>query len=182
MRKRFLAQIVLVTTIAAFGLTGCKNHPIKGSGSNGSGAENGVPPLGSGPGDGVTSGNGNGMRPEGMSGELAHGQFAPVYFDYDSARIKPSEDPKLQAVSAYLKANPGKLVVEGHCDERGTAEYNRALGERRALAAREELVKEGADGSRITTISYGSDRPADMGHDEAAWSKNRRCEFVVVNQ
>jgi peptidoglycan-associated lipoprotein len=72
--------------------------------------------------------------------------------------------------------------VEGHCDERGTAEFNRALGERRALAAREELVKQGADGSRITTISYGSDRPADMGHDEAAWSKNRRCEFVVVNQ
>lgn len=180
MRKKFLAQIILTAVVAAFGLTGCKNKNATGSGTKQPGAESGVPPLG-GPGSDVTSGNG--VRPEGLSGsDLAHGQFAPVYFDYDSARIRPSEDPKLQAVAAYLKSNPGKLVVEGHCDERGTAEFNRALGERRALAAREELVKQGADGSRITTISYGSDRPADMGHDEAAWSKNRRCEFVVVNQ
>jgi peptidoglycan-associated lipoprotein len=181
MRKKFLAQIILVVTVAAVGLTGCKNHPLNGSGSKGSGSEPGVPPL-NGSGSDITSSGGNGSRPDGMTGELNHGQFAPVYFDFDSARIRPSEDPKLQTVSAYLKANPGKLVVEGHCDERGTAEFNRALGEKRALAAREELVKQGADGSRITTISYGSDRPADMGHDEAAWSKNRRCEFVVVNQ
>jgi peptidoglycan-associated lipoprotein len=180
MRKKFLAQIILVTTVAAFGFTGCKNKTGTGSGSKQPGAENGVPPLGV-PGSDITSGNG--VRPEGLNGgELAHGQFVPVYFDYDSARIRPSEDAKLQAVAAYLKSNPGKLVVEGHCDERGTAEFNRALGEKRALAAREELVKQGADGSRITTISYGSDRPADMGHDEASWSKNRRCEFVVVNQ
>jgi peptidoglycan-associated lipoprotein len=182
MRNKFLTQIILTTVIAAFGLTGCKNKTGTHGGANGSGTESGVPPLG-GPGSDVTSGNGNGIRPEGISGsDLSHGQFAPVYFDYDSSRIRPSEDPKLQAVAAYLKSNPGKLVVEGHCDERGTAEFNRALGERRALAAREELVKDGADGSRITTISYGSDRPADMGHDEAAWAKNRRCEFSVVSQ
>ena len=180
MRKKFLGQIVLVFLVAAFGLTGCKNKTGTGSGSKQPGAENGVPPLGSG--TDITSTGGNGDRPGGMTGELNHGQFAPIYFDYDSARVRPSEDPKLQTVAAYLKSNPGKLVVEGHCDERGTAEFNRALGEKRALAAREELVKQGADGSRITTISYGSDRPADMGHDEAAWSKNRRCEFVVVNQ
>ena len=113
---------------------------------------------------------------------LRHGQFAPVLFDYDSARIRPSEVSKLETVAAYVKSNPGKLVIEGHCDERGTAEYNRALGERRALAAREELVKLGVDSSRMSTISYGKDRPAEMGHDEAAWAKNRRCEFVVVNQ
>ena len=181
MRKRFLVQIILATAVAVFGLTGCKNKTGTGSGAKQAGAEGGVPPLGSG--TDITSTGGNGVRPEGFAGgELKTGQFAPVYFDYDSARIRPSEDSKLQAVAAYLKSNPGKLVVEGHCDERGTAEFNRALGERRALAAREELVKQGADGSRITTISYGSDRPADMGHDEAAWSKNRRCEFVVVNQ
>ncbi|MGO9528724.1 MAG: OmpA family protein [Verrucomicrobiia bacterium] len=110
------------------------------------------------------------------------GQFAAVLFDYDSARIRPSEQSKLEAVAAYMKANPGKLVVEGHCDERGTAEYNRALGERRAIAARDELVKLGVDTSRMSTISYGKDRPADPGHDEMAWGKNRRCEFVVVNQ
>jgi peptidoglycan-associated lipoprotein len=179
MRKKFLAQIILATVIAAFGLTGCKNKNGTGAGSKEPGAESGVPPLGGGPG-GVGSLDGN--RPVGFKGEPVKGQFAIVYFDYDSARIRPSEDSKLQAVAAYLKSNPGNLVVEGYCDERGTAEFNRALGERRALAAREELVKQGADGSRITTISYGSDRPADMGHDEAAWSKNRRCEFGIVNQ
>jgi peptidoglycan-associated lipoprotein len=181
MRKRFLVQIILATVVAAFGLTGCKNKTGTGSGANKTGTDTGVPPLG--PGSDITSSGGNGIRPDGLGGgELKAGQFAAVYFDYDSARIRPSEDSKLQAVAAYLKSNPGKLVVEGHCDERGTAEFNRALGERRALAAREALVKQGADGSRITTISYGSDRPADVGHDEAAWSKNRRCEFVVVNQ
>jgi peptidoglycan-associated lipoprotein len=179
MRKKFLSQVILVTVVAAFGLTGCKSKNGTGSGGKGSGTEGSVPPLGSGPDGGVTSGNGG--RPDG-TGEPVKGQFAIVYFDYDSARIRPSEDSKLQAVAAYLKSNPGKLVVEGYCDERGTAEFNRALGERRALAAREELVKQGADGSRITTISYGSDRPADMGHDEAAWAKNRRCEFGTVSQ
>jgi peptidoglycan-associated lipoprotein len=179
MRKRFLVQIILATAVAAFGLTGCKNKNGTASGSKEPGAESGVPPLGGGTG-GV--GSSDGSRPVGFKGEPVKGQFAIVYFDYDSARIRPSEDSKLQAVAAYLKSNPGNLVVEGYCDERGTAEFNRALGERRALAAREELVKQGADGSRITTISYGSDRPADMGHDEAAWSKNRRCEFGIVNQ
>jgi peptidoglycan-associated lipoprotein len=116
------------------------------------------------------------------AGGLQHGQFAAVLFDYDSARIRPSEISKLEAVAAYLRSNPGKLVIEGHCDERGTAEYNRALGERRALAARDELVKLGIEASRMSTISYGKDRPVDMGHDEAAWAKNRRCEFVVVSQ
>ena len=181
MRKKFLAQIVLTSLVAAFAFTGCKSKTGTGSnGSAGPGSEAGVPPLGGEAGINGTAGNG--ARPDGLTGDLQHGQFAPVYFDFDSARIRPSEDSKIATVAAYLKANPGKLVVEGHCDERGTAEFNRALGERRALAAREELVKQGADGSRITTISYGSDRPADTGHDEAAWSKNRRCEFVVVNQ
>jgi peptidoglycan-associated lipoprotein len=176
MRNRFLVQIVLVSLVAAVGLTGCGFTKKKKSGT-GSGSESGVPPLGAGGETGV------GDRPMvGGAGSLQHGQFAPVMFDYDSARIRPSEISKLEAVAAYLKSNPGKLVIEGHCDERGTAEYNRALGERRALAARDELDKLGIDSSRMSTISYGKDRPVDMAHDEAAWAKNRRCEFVVVSQ
>jgi peptidoglycan-associated lipoprotein len=178
MRKKFLAQIILAGVVATFTFTGCHRGTGAG-GANGAGAngESGVPPIGSGDGASV------GSRPVDVGGgDLPHGQFAPVLFDYDSARIRPSEEPKLQTVSAYLKSNPGKLVVQGYCDERGTEEYNRALGERRALAAREELVKLGADTSRITTISYGSEKPSDPGHDESAWSKNRRCEFAVVNQ
>ena len=176
MRNRFLAQIVLVACIAAFGLTGCKNPPWKKkAGGSASGSESGVPPLGAGGESAI------GDRPI-AGGAWQHGQFAPVLFDYDSARIRPSEVSKLETVAAHMKSNPGKLVIEGHCDERGTAEYNRALGEHRALAAREELVKLGVDSSRMSTVSYGKDRPAEMGHDEAARAKNRRCEFVVVNQ
>lgn len=178
MRKKFLVQIILVGIAAAFALTGC-HHGTGGKTSDTAGPNGESPIPGGGPG---SDANAIGVRPANLSGDLAHGQFAPVLFDYDSARIRPSEESKLQTVAAYLKSNPGKLVIEGHCDERGTAEYNRALGERRALAAREDLVKLGADTSRITTISYGSERPSDTGHDEGAWSKNRRCEFVVVNQ
>jgi peptidoglycan-associated lipoprotein len=106
-----------------------------------------------------------------------------VYFDFDSSVIKLGEKPKVAAVADYLKANSAKAVrVEGNCDERGTEEYNRALGERRALAVREELIRLGIDPSRVDTISYGEDRPAVVGHDEAAWSKNRRDDFVVLSK
>ena len=104
-----------------------------------------------------------------------------VLFDFDSSVIKASEKPKAAAVADYLKANKGKAVrVEGNCDERGTEEYNRSLGERRALAVREELIRLGIDPTRADTISYGKDRPVAQGHDEAAWKQNRRDDFVVL--
>ena len=104
-----------------------------------------------------------------------------VYFDYDSSVIKPSEKTKVGAVADYLKSNSANAVkIEGHCDERGTEEYNRSLGERRALALREELVGLGTDATRVDTISYGKDRPASPGHDEAAWKQNRRGVFIVL--
>ncbi len=104
-----------------------------------------------------------------------------VYFDFDSAVVKGSEKSKVSAVADYLKANPAAAVrVEGNCDERGTEEYNRSLGERRALAVREELVALGIAPTAVDTISYGKDRPADPGHDEAAWKMNRRDDFIVL--
>src|SRR6266550_6134248 len=104
-----------------------------------------------------------------------------VHFDYDSPVVKSSEKPHVQAVADYLKGAPGDaLLIEGHCDERGTEEYNRALGERRALALREALIAMGADGMKITTISYGKDRKIDLGNSEASHAKNRRGEFVVL--
>jgi peptidoglycan-associated lipoprotein len=103
-----------------------------------------------------------------------------VHFDLDSSAVKASEKPKVAAVAEYLKANPKDAVeIEGHCDERGTEEYNRALGERRALAVREELIRLGIDGMLIDTTSYGKDRPIETLHSEAAYSKNRRGEFVL---
>jgi len=105
-----------------------------------------------------------------------------VYFEFDRSTVKEGERAKVEAVAAYLKTAPADnaLLVEGHCDERGTEEYNRALGERRALALREYLINLGIGAERIRTISYGKDKPLEAGHDEAAWSKNRRGEFLLL--
>src|SRR5262252_4920528 len=103
-----------------------------------------------------------------------------VHFDYDSSAVKPGEKSKVKAVADYLKANMADaLEIEGHCDERGTEEYNRSLGDRRALALREQLVSLGIDPMRVDTISYGKDRPVDTGKSDAAHRKNRRGEFVL---
>ena len=105
-----------------------------------------------------------------------------VYFDFDSAVIKTSEKPKIETVATYLKGNAANAVkVEGHCDERGTEEYNRSLGDRRALAVREELMRLGLAPDRIDTVTFGKDRPADTAHNDAAWKKNRRGVFVVLS-
>lgn len=111
------------------------------------------------------------------------GAFAAntIHFDYDKSIVKASELGKLQPVIAALKASPqNKLLIEGHCDERGTEEYNRALGERRALAIRERLAKSGISPDRLRTMSYGEDKPAELGHTESAWAKNRRGELVLL--
>ncbi len=106
-----------------------------------------------------------------------------VYFDYDSYRVTGAGRDALNSNIAWLKSNPNATVqVEGHCDERGTTEYNLALGERRANAARDYMVKSGISRSRISVISYGEERPADPGHDESAWSKNRRAAFVILTK
>jgi peptidoglycan-associated lipoprotein len=102
-----------------------------------------------------------------------------VHFAFDSAVVRDSEQANVASVGQALSADPtAKLLIEGNCDERGTEEYNRSLGERRALALREALAKDGVDPMRIRTISYGKDKPVDPGHDEAAWAKNRRGDFV----
>jgi len=105
-----------------------------------------------------------------------------VHFAFDSAAVLSKEESKLIIVSEKLKSDPSaRMLIEGHCDERGTEEYNRALGERRALALREALVRAGIDSNHIRTISFGKDKPADTGHDESAWSKNRRGEFILLH-
>ncbi|MBM3847381.1 MAG: peptidoglycan-associated lipoprotein Pal [Verrucomicrobia bacterium] len=104
-----------------------------------------------------------------------------VYFDFDKDNVKPGEVEKIRVVASHLKANATHRVqVDGHCDERGTEEYNRALGEKRALAIREFLVREGVEPERVRTVSYGEDKPVDTGHSESAWAKNRRGEFILM--
>lgn len=139
---------------------------------------------GTGPGvgavEGMDSGIGLAGRPDGFS-RMERDRFTPVYFAFDSAVINPHEAPKLETVVLFLRGDSTAVIlIEGHCDERGTAEYNRALGERRALAVREALIARGADPARLQTISYGKERPAVPGSGEAVWAKNRRAEFVIV--
>lgn len=104
-----------------------------------------------------------------------------VYFDFDRFTIPASERVKVEEVALYLQNDADKSVlIEGHCDERGTEEYNRSLGEKRALALREFLINLGVQDHRIHTISYGEDMPAVEGFDESAYSKNRRGVFVLL--
>lgn len=105
-----------------------------------------------------------------------------VFFDYDSSALSGDARATLSRQAAYLKQFPGKTVtVAGHCDERGTREYNLALGEQRANAVKQYLVSLGINGSRIATISYGKERPVALGHNEAAWSQNRRGTTAISN-
>lgn len=103
-----------------------------------------------------------------------------VFFDFDKSTIRPDAKATLDKNIGWLKSDSGiRVVVEGHCDERGTQEYNLALGERRAKAVKDYLVAGGIDPKRIDTISYGEERPFVLGHDESAWKWNRRGHFVV---
>jgi len=191
----FPLALALAATLAT---TGCKHTPLKvtqipgQTASNVGGGENPntLPPGGAIPGSENTSaGNGPGTLAtaglnefEGMIKDPAALAANTIHFSFDSAAIKKGEEGNISAVASALSANPSdKLLIEGNCDERGTEEYNRALGERRALAAREALAKHGVSSDRIRTISYGKDKPADPGHDEAAWSKNRRADFILLH-
>ena len=107
-------------------------------------------------------------------------QIADIHFDFDKYNLRPDAQEILKkGAPAYLKYRDFKLVVEGHCDDRGTAEYNLALGEKRAMEAAKYLANLGIEKERIKTISYGKEMPLDKGNDEAAWAKNRRAHFVI---
>ena len=109
--------------------------------------------------------------------------FEPVYFGFDSTVVPQGELAKADAVVDYLAENQGRVVVvEGHCDERGSNEYNLALGENRALIVRNYLVQNGIAESRVQTRSFGEESPASTGHDESAWAVNRRCEFGIYQK
>jgi peptidoglycan-associated lipoprotein len=189
----FKSSSLLALAIAlSLGATGCKHKPPpithfpNNSGLNG--GENN-PDLGTagalgnvgGP-TAMGGGDTANFNPDDMAQDRSTFAADTLYFDYDSSAIKGSEESKLAAVASALKADASaKLLIEGNCDERGTEEYNRSLGERRALAAREALANEGVDASRIATRSYGEDRPADPSHSQSAWAKNRRDEFVLLH-
>jgi peptidoglycan-associated lipoprotein len=109
--------------------------------------------------------------------------FAPVYFGFDSTVVPQGELGKIDAVARHLTEKTDRVVVvEGHCDERGSNEYNMSLGENRAIIVRNYLVQNGIAENRIQTRSYGEEKPAIVGFDEGAWSKNRRGEFAIFQK
>ncbi len=112
--------------------------------------------------------------------EVTNADLKPAFFDFDSYALRDDARKALDTDAQLLRDHSNlSVTIEGHCDERGTAEYNQALGERRAQAARDYLVAAGADASRIQIISYGKERPFDSGHDEQAWAQNRRAHVVL---
>jgi len=115
-----------------------------------------------------------------MSSNVDKSQFQPVYFGFDSAEVSSSESGKLDSVASFLKSGSSTVILAGFTDERGTEEYNRSLGERRAQAVRNYLISAGASGSKIQTVSFGEEMPASSGSGEEAWSQNRRTEIGVV--
>ncbi|MCZ7625864.1 MAG: peptidoglycan-associated lipoprotein Pal [candidate division NC10 bacterium] len=119
------------------------------------------------------------IRPD-AAAEAAATALKDIYFDYDQSAIRDDSRKLMNENVEWLRNNPAaKLTIEGHCDERGSSEYNLALGERRARATRDYLVAAGIATNRINTISYGKERPFVLGHDESAWRWNRRAHFTV---
>lgn len=118
----------------------------------------------------------------GEEGEVAAvEELQNIHFDFDKYDIRPDARPILERNAKWIREHPqGKIQVEGHCDERGTVEYNLALGERRAKATRDYLISLGVDPSQLSTVSFGEERPLEPDNNEEAWAKNRRAHFVLL--
>ena len=202
MRFKTLSTLLLAVVFAV-GATGCKKKmdkvtPLPGYGGSAKVGDaepggrltggNTVPNTGIDPNAGLVRGA-EGQIPitgkrniEGHPQDREKYRAQTVHFEFDRANVSAGEASKVQEVASKFKSeNPeSDLLVEGHCDERGTEEYNRSLGERRALAIRELLVAAGVPADHVHTASFGKDKPADPGHNDAAWKQNRRGEFILV--
>lgn len=161
-----LRLVILVGVLAL--AAGCKTTPDADANAGKSGTGSEFDDAGASAGDGSDSG----MSSSGSS-------IAPIYFDLDDSDIKPQFESILEAAAATLKSSNGSAVIEGNCDERGSDEYNVALGERRAVAVRRYLYNLGVPVSQLSVVSYGEARPAVSGTGETAWQLNRRAEIKL---
>lgn len=159
----FVKSLAVLSAVLV--LSACDTNPNGGAGADGKG------------------GMSSGPATPGSQSDLEQNVGDRVFFALDSSQISAEAQHTLERQAAWLKQYPNlNLSVEGHCDERGTREYNIALGERRAAATKKFLVGLGVSANRISTISYGKERPAIVGSDESAWSQNRRAVSVATNQ
>jgi peptidoglycan-associated lipoprotein len=187
--SRLALGILLTMAVAGCKSTkpGVTHIPEQNSGRTGTGTTERTSPVNPNEKVGSTD-NPDGVHPPNPSGLHQGWKEDPkifkaytCHFDFDSSNVKAADKANLDAVASQLKSNPTWAVrIEGNCDERGTEEYNRSLGERRALALRESLITMGIEPTRVDTISYGEDKPVAKGHDEAAWKQNRRGDFVQL--
>ncbi len=191
MKRRFALLAMLL--LSAGLLAGCPKRPElpqAGPGAVGPGAV--APPATPGPPPSPRAGDVPVTRPTppaetpvrpaapGAQPTAAAVPLQDIFFDFDKSNIRDDQKGGLNGDVTWLKANPtAKITIEGHADERGTNEYNLALGERRAKATRDYVVAAGVDAARISTVSYGEARPFVLGHDESAWKWNRRAHFVL---
>jgi peptidoglycan-associated lipoprotein len=183
------ALVLLLMAALLFAVPGCQKKELAsdaGYGAAGSGSDGGAG-AGAGGRKGIGEQDlaGGGARP-GAGGvpigatERAAFENEDIFFAYDSSALTPQAQDVLRRKVVFLKANPNvKVTIEGHCDDRGTNEYNLALGEARARSAKAFLVDMGVPAARMATISYGEERPAVRGDTEEAWVKNRRAHFVI---
>ena len=201
------AGLFVITAVLLSGAVGCSKKPknltpLPTGRSAAPAPTDSVPIDRTGSGTGRLGTGGPGVTPTDLGGDKTGASFDPtlsnlnpadkkqdrtrfasdtIYFDFDKSNVKAQYASNLSTVADYLKGHPTEsLLIEGNCDERGTPEYNRALGERRALAVREKLLALGVNTDQIATVSYGEEKPAELGHTDAAYAKNRRAEFVLL--
>ncbi len=170
--KTSISSLIRCTCIAllALSLGACANKKNKDQFAGVDGDFVSGTPLPDRPGDGSSF----------LSDNVDKSRFQPIYFGYDSTDISSSESSKLDEVASLLSSGSSTIIVAGFTDERGTEEYNRSLGERRAQAVRSYLISAGASGSSIQTVSFGEEMPASTGSGEESWGLNRRAEIGVV--
>lgn len=174
----FVITVLLLGTLAGCGAVpnegpdGAGGAAAAGGGSGSDGSSLGRP---GGYGSNLDDPNGRGGAAGSMRGDLEH----VVHFEFNSAQINAEAEDILRQNAAWINKSSGRVQIEGHCDERGTREFNLALGQQRADAVSRFLVSQGVSASRIKTMSYGKERPLIQGHDDFSWAKNRRAEIVL---
>ena len=193
MAKLRIRVLLISVSIVALMFAGCAKRPALGGASaptptgattgGGTGSTGAVATAPTAPAPAMTppapGGSGGAVTRPAPSQFEATADLKTIHFDFDKSDIRPGDAAILDANARWLGANPKRLVlIEGHCDERGTNEYNTALGERRARATTEYLVKRGIQQGRISTVSYGEERPLCTKHEESCWSQNRRAQFL----
>lgn len=180
----------MIVSLALF-TTGCAKKDVPSDPGTGDSTASTTPETPSEPADtGDTAGSVESIDNDGGNASYAgnykfaegrtHEGMLPIYFDFDSSDIRGDQRARIEGNAEFLKANPDyKITIEGNTDERGTTEYNVALGERRAQVAKKYIMNLGVSGSRIYTVSYGEEKPLLFDHDEYSWSQNRRDDFVI---